>query len=445
MYERRRSGYRFSAKPPLMNRSMKERNRVPLSSDKLSHMKGYCFTFGGYRRLDRIDRAKNPFIHSVRMKNVYRVKCCLDGEIFGIDGIMCIVRDYLPGGALLPIDLFPSRDVDSNEIYQILYSVSCCNICTQDVIEATKGFSPSIQSLGISEAQRIHLVARCDLLGNKNGLKGFSKHYNTEVNSSYKKMIQNTSIYRKLRSLIFRPGYITSVSSVVLRGISLRVNETHLGRILNGQHHINEIDIDSVSLLGRRRDMRTMRKKLGRDRYYGFIRQSVHRASYIRSLPENTALGLEERIILSMETHNLTLREEGEDILIRLYLYDLWELPSSLLRGGCNVRKEIDYPDRQMFILFYEGKEYNVVVERRNNPPRIIYTCGNGTEFSYFTLLFIIAHRFLFTYDRGYLIRILRMRCEPSDKVLEYLSTPSTHPPIHDLICPPSLFPLPSF
>lgn len=406
-------------------------------------MEGYRFTFGGYKRLDWLDKAKKTISHVPRRGSgdILEIKRYLSHPVFGETVIMRIVRDYLPGGALLPTDLFPERSIDSNEIYQILSSVSCCKWCTKDVMDLVSRFAPSPDILGLSPEQELHLMCKYDHMNNMEGFEVVTSYlYENFSSESYESIIGATSTRNILSLLIFRRDYAHTSTYVVFRGIMARISGKYF-QSSGSEVVFDEVGIDSLFLFGRRRHMRRMKKEHGRNIYYGWLFNSVYRASYMRSLPSNDTLGLEEKIILSMATYYLILHEgeptAGPLPLSHPHLHDIWELPSKLLREGCNVRGENDFPDAQGFTLLYEGKEYTVGVEKRNNPTRVVYTCGNGVEYPYLALLFIITERFLFTYDKDYILDILGVKINPSDKAQEYLSTVTTLPPVYDLICPP--------
>lgn len=54
-------------------------------------------------------------------------------DVFGIAPLTSLMRDYLPCGPLLPLDIFADTKVTLEYIYQCLSSVSCCEQCTIDI------------------------------------------------------------------------------------------------------------------------------------------------------------------------------------------------------------------------------------------------------------------------------------------------------------------------
>lgn len=416
-------------------------------------MKKYCFTFGGYRRLDHIDREKSPTIYILKWFEVLEVKSDLSHSIFGIDGIMCIIRDYLPGGALLPTDLFPPRDVDSNEVYQILYSVACCTQCTRDVLDAIDHFGSidqfglSPHSLDLSPEQKIHLSFRYKFLGNAEGRRTLYNYLHISSKFLDADIIEGANIYRTVHDFIFRNEYGINSAYIVLEGMKLRVSE---GRYLDdksgrfGTYGLFSVfdTLDAVIIFGRRRDMKRLKKILGKVVYYVRVSETVQRASHLNFAFPGSSLGMEEMILLSIQTYILLQRGEETVHLFR----DMWALPSRLLREHCDVREEMDCSEEHRFTLIYRGGTYTVGIRRGEsdgkNMGKVRYTCGNGVQYPYFALLFIIANRFLFTYDRDYILEILRVQLLVN--ISEYFDTPSTLPPIHDLICPPDTLSLPS-
>lgn len=62
-----------------------------------------------------------------------RMKMGYIHSIFRIFPLTSMMRDYLPCGALLPLDIFEDITVTLEYIYQCLVSVSCCEECTTNV------------------------------------------------------------------------------------------------------------------------------------------------------------------------------------------------------------------------------------------------------------------------------------------------------------------------
>lgn len=98
------------------------------------------FTFGFYRTLHPLESGGENTWFDVGV-------CCRlpirDGlhPILGLFDVTDIIRDYLPCGSLVRVDIFRDRRLNLQEIYSMLLSVACCEECTGMVLEvlATRG------------------------------------------------------------------------------------------------------------------------------------------------------------------------------------------------------------------------------------------------------------------------------------------------------------------
>lgn len=413
-----------------------------LSPCKLLIMKGYCFTFGAYRRLDRIDKVVFPTVHTPRWEKILKIKEFLSHSIFGVDLITSIIRDYVSGAALLPTDLFPSRDIDSNEIYQILYSVACCVKCIGDVLNLLEGFTSS--RLGLSPDQKVHLLFRYEFLKNQEEDKTLSKDSNISPFTDWRISINDTYIYKEVKRLISRDERHDPIWTVS-EGICLRVSDgTYLddrapGLLKESRFNSTPWSIDVVAIFGSRRDMRRIKRVLGWDMYYIKIWETIPRGSYV--VCESPSLGLEEMIILSMGSYGI-IQGGTHPSQTQSFMRDIWALPCKLLRKYCDVIEETNNDYEYGISLLYEGKRYTVGIERNDITRKVIYICGNGVHYPYLILLLIIAKRFLFTCDRDFIISMLE--AELGIDTISYLDTPTALCPIHDLVNPPDSLSLPA-
>lgn len=423
------------------------------------NMKGYSFTFGAYRRLDDIDIVRLSTSLSPRREGVLKMKCCLKHPIFGIDGVMEVVRDYLPCGALLPTDLFPSRTVTTNEIYQTLYSVACCERCTRDVLCLLindREFIP------LSKVQILHLIYRCQFLKNDANLqiyRGILIFPGDPLNTV--DMIKSTSIYSSIKfATCAGSHYNHNLIKTIEEGIKLRVA---------GRHHIDVMvkridescivsvdDLMIVILFGRRavnarycRDVKAIRRVFGAKEYYHHVISIRYTCSILGYEPALRNLGLEEMIVLSLMEYDLFHFPPARGLFGGMA--HMWILPRRILQENCDIIYETHSVSSTGVTIEYgtERKQYTMHMESRRytdasgvEKTKVMYICSNGVEYSYMMLLLIIAKRFLFTYDRDHIINIILKVCTPDQIALEHLDIPSSisTSALRDLICPPDVF-----
>lgn len=437
------------------------------SSPQFSYMKGYSFTFGGYRRLDHIDGEGHPVTFLPDRRGILRIKSSLEHPIFGIDGVMATVRDYVAGGALLPTDLFPPREVDTNEAYQVLYSVACCVECTGDVVRIVRELPTYTISLIVSRIRMLHLLERYRFLGNEGDQKEFASLCNSMgINTLPVELAKSTQIYNDIRDLRLRDITPRFCSDIIVGGVLLRTSEGEymknvlLDRIasLLGARLLGRLD--SVIIFGRRRDMKRLRKAYGATDYYTQICVMAFRSSYLNMVHPYPTLGMEEMIVLSIGTYRNFLSGHSNITSCKSMLC-MFSLPLRVLRGRvqqdlsmfvekgktsvrslqrCVIHEHIYGSNEQSLTLTYEGKRYTVRLWRDEVSGRIVYGCGNGITYSYCMLLLIIIHRFIFTYDRDFLIKFISQYIVVDQETKLYFDTPNSRPPIHDLIIPQNVF-----
>lgn len=405
-------------------------------------MKGYSFTFGAYRKLDHIDGCEYPSTFIPERKDILKMKCCLSHSIFGIDGVMEIVRDYLPGGALLPTDLFPSREVDTNEAYQLLYSVACCSHCTEDVMRVIRKLPPYLISVIISQIRVLHLLMRCGFLG------GDQKEMNAfcvsmGINTSIAFLIKSSQIYNDVRDLILQ-GEDKQLSYDIIRdGVLLRISEGAHMADMEEETTLKEVrllgKLDAIIIFGKRRDMKRLRKTYGVEEYYRQIRLMAVHTLYLNSRIKFPTLGLEEKIVLSIGAYR-NLLAGHESIIPRYSMESMFSVVREILLDNHVANEIIDGAEEQSAILTYEGKRYTVGIRKDNISGKVFYACGNGVTYSYCMLLFIIVHRFIFTYDRDFLIKFISEYIIVDEETALYFDIPTSRPPIHDLIIPRDVF-----
>lgn len=371
---------------------------------------------------------------------------------------MGTVRDYVSGGALLPIDLFPPRDIDSNEIYQLLYSVACCEKCTKDVVALLRGSvtSTSISSLtttspmGLSAEQVLHLIYRSRFLGIEENVDIYhSLYYQEKMPEFILVMMRDTKAYSDLKCKISHRSYADSnIERNIMEGIRLRVTDGRGVRDLLdpylrcGSAMLDEEELIAVIMFGTRSILKKVRRGHSKHYYYCQIWSLVAYASFLTYMPSWRVLGLEELVTLSVSAYmNETIYEILRQMKRREE--DMWALPRVLLRGNTSVIEDNHW--WQSTTLEYGGggegrglKMYTVSL--RSEGGKVQYVCGNGVTYSYYMLLLIIVHRFIFTYDREYLIESLLRLVEVEEVSLDYLNTYTTRPAIHDLIVPPDIF-----
>lgn len=427
-----------------------------LLRDKLLEMKGYSFTFGGYRVLDDIDTHSHPQSFTRDRKDELKIVSDLKPAIFGIHVIMSIIRDYVPGGALLPIDLFPPREIKSNEIYQLLFSVACCRWCTRDVIKIVGAHikNSSLLLRVLSPIQILHLIYRCSFLKVKGNIgMYFSLYFPDEMMPNIQSLMCTSEIYSDLRyKILCKHPANRRIERNIMEGISLRVtNGRDLKKLLNRYSRYESDTLDEEELIalitfGKRSYLRKVRRVYGRKDYYQGMWSLMICASFLTYPPSWKVLGLEEIVVLSISAH-MNTSMYGEWRRSPQREMDMWTLPRILLRGSesansvrCATIIVDDYQGQSMTLQYCYGGRDRYTVSLREDEGKVQYVCGNGMTYSYYMLLFIIVKRFIFTYDREYLIDSLLRLVNVEETSITYLDTPTTHPPIHDLICPPDIF-----
>lgn len=95
------------------------------------------FTFGWYRNLHPLESGGGDTWYEMKICCRLPIRDSLH-PILGIFDVTDIIRDYLPCGSLVRIDIFRDREVTLGEIYRILLSVACCEECTGMVLEMLK-------------------------------------------------------------------------------------------------------------------------------------------------------------------------------------------------------------------------------------------------------------------------------------------------------------------
>lgn len=89
------------------------------------------FTFGYFRDLHFSEKGGDDIWYDVVIPE--RVEMGHIHDIFKISPLTSMIRDYIPCGALLPLDIFKNARVTLTYIYRCLVSVSCCEKCTNHV------------------------------------------------------------------------------------------------------------------------------------------------------------------------------------------------------------------------------------------------------------------------------------------------------------------------
>lgn len=420
-------------------------------------MRGYCFTFGGYRKLDAIDTCQYPITFLREKDDELKIKCCLSHPIFGIEGVMGTVRDYMSCGALLPIDLFSPRVIDSNEIYQMLYSVACCKKCTEDVVSLLRRYirplhpllSMTSSPMGLSAEQILHLIYRCRFFEVEENVDVYYSLYFPEGYPQFiHTLILRTQIYRDLRYKVSSRSYEDSrPENSISEGIKLRVTDgKDMRNLVSPQIRYGEVPLDGEELIavimsGKRSYLKRVKRMYGTMLYYRRTWSLISYALFLSYPPSWRVLGQEEMVVLSMSTY---MRVGVFAFLpkIRKREEELWALPRMLLQRECRLLSE---EEGQRITILYEGKngdlprKYTICL-KKNDKGEIEYMCGNSVTYSYYMLLVIIVKRFIFTDDREYLANALLQLIDVEEESIIYLDTLTALPPIHDLITPPDIF-----
>lgn len=375
------------------------------------------------------------------MTVTFHIKHCLEHSIFGVDGVMGIIRNYLPGGALLPIDIFLQRRVTIDETYQLLYSVACCEECTEDVITIIRKLPTRVISLIVSRIRVLHLRERYEFLGNPVSQKELD-HLCVSTGINHSVISQRTldQIHNDTGYSMF--GRDAPCFDIIMSGVKMRVSE---GMYMKDMLEISSLggmrvrwNLDAVIIFGRRRDMKRIRKYYGAREYYDQIYLIAINSSYLIFKTKLPTLGLEEKIVLSFGAYRNLL--EGHGTHPRFNMISMFSLVVEILWNNHMDSESVDDIDEQRVILTYEGKRYSMRLGRDEVSGKIVYECGNGVTYSYIMLLLITTHRFLFTYDRDVLINYISRHIGVDQGTQLYLDTPTTRPAIHDLICPPDVF-----
>lgn len=152
---------------------------------------------------------------------------------------------------------------------------------------------------------------------------------------------------------------------------------------------------------------------------------------------ERLLMRREDLIISSLSIHDsITMRTYTENITEALYF--LWKLPTLLLEKHCTViDKRILSSNYPSITVDYEGKNVELSLclvggEHDNYIPA--YKYNNATLVPYHLLLYIVADKFVWSYDRDFIVTALRRFHKPED-IATLEATPYENP-IHHLIVP---------
>lgn len=184
--------------------------------------------------------------------------------------------------------------------------------------------------------------------------------------------------------------------------------------------------------------LRSIRKHFANDVYYSCLwdiatiphLDFVHRS-------EHSLMRYEDLIMSSISIHDsIAMRRYTENITEALYF--LWKLPAFLLKKDCTVTKENILPSNYPSITVdYEGKDVElslclVAGETNNYIPA--YQYNGATRIPYHLILLIISNKFIWSYDRGFILKFLGGFHNPDD--MATLEKTPYENPIHHLIVP---------
>lgn len=184
--------------------------------------------------------------------------------------------------------------------------------------------------------------------------------------------------------------------------------------------------------------LRSIRKHFTSGIYYGSLWN-------IATIPCSQFIGREDHHLMRMENLIVLSLSIYDSIAMRTYteniteaLYFLWKLPTLLLEKHCTIIDKRILPSNYPSITVdYKGKNVELSLclvggEHDNYIPA--YKYNNVTLVPYHLLLYIAADKFIWSYDREFIVGALRRFHKPED--IATLEGTSYDNPIHHLIVP---------
>lgn len=374
--------------------------------------------------------------------------------LFSLDPILTIIRDYILGAQFLFIDLFPKTNISLHEVYMLLSSVACCHQCTKDVFSTLQ--ECTIERVEVVEfrglPKEFPIEDTSSLVGKKFTMEHMCKYYITMLTCRYVRMKNLESMNYmveimdprdraftiEVRDVILPHGYWKSkepfnIYRIAITGtvppsiedmltFSISMVKTCGVGILRGRRRglseeigtiLSAILISCVSYLHGedvKSGLHHLRRSIDRNTYY---RQLGITIAYPRFHVMRTDLNLRlsDMIYMSMNIfRNICI---GAVVANSTYLNFLWKLPSSVIEKHCKVigRFENDEHKSPHMTVVHDHSTYHIrlgVIPTDSGLLWPAYSYSEGEIISYAILLYIIADRFLWSYDREYILSALR-------------------------------------
>lgn len=410
------------------------------------------FTFGGFNpkfvRGEQITKItlQPPQTKTIEMKESLSSTSLL----FSLDPILVIIRDYILGASLLSIDLFPKTHISLHEVYVLLSSIACCHECTKHVFSIL--LKCTIGKVEVTEFKTLPIEDTSSLVGKKFTMEHMCKYYITMLTCRYVLVKNLTSLNYMLEIMNPRDRSLTaSVRDSILPGGYWKSKEPfniyRIATMSSAPSSMENILTFSISMLktcgvgilrSKRRGLSgriyailasilisSVSYLHGEDVKRGlyYLRRAIDRNTYYRQLGITIAyprfhalrtdlnLRLSDMIFMSMNIFRDVCT--GTLIVNSIYLNFLWKLPSSLLEKHCKIigRLENDEHKSPYMTVMYDRTTYHVslgVIPTDSGLLLPAYSYSEKEVISYSILLYIIANRFLWSYDREYILEVLR-------------------------------------
>lgn len=439
------------------------------------------FTFGGFNpKFVRGEQITKISLQAPQ-GNIIEMKETLSSQspLFTLDPILVIIRDYILGAPFLHTDLFPKTHISLHEVYVLLSSVACCHECTKYVFSTL--LECTMEKVEVVEFKSLPKPFpsgdTLSLTGKKFTMEHMCKYYITMLTCRYVLMKNLASLNYMLEIMdprdiaftisvkdsILPYGYWESkepfniYSIAIMRAIppsiedmltfSVSMVKTCGVGILKGRRrHQGEIGavlsavlISCVSYLQGedvKRGLYHLRRAIDRNTYY---RQLGITIAYPRFHVIRTDLNLHLADMIFMSMNIFRDICTGTFTANPIYINFLWKLPSSLLEKHCKVigRLENDENEAPYMTVVHDHATYHIrlgVIPIEDGSLWPAYSYSEKEVIGYAALLYIIAHRFLWTYDREYILTVLRDI--QLDSHIEEIDKATYEHPIQHLLVP---------
>lgn len=424
------------------------------------------FTFGGFPTflMERISTTSMSLNLPEEKRVQIRGSLSKQSTLFSLDPILIIIRDYILGAPLLMIDLFPSTRITMHEIHILLCSVACCYECTEEVRRlAEKCVVKEIKVEDIPSAPK-GLVDVVDegVVGKPFSMKNMCKYYMSLLASKYI-LVKNLASLNNLMTpmgeeernfiveimnVILGPSYWKSKDPFDIYYVVFHAfTETYVRPQTLIAFCLNVIQVDEVNIFKRKTrkhlaysnehiasiltSCATAPHLSGKQiaRNLNLLRRNFSVAAYFYSLDQAGSIALQhfirrddltfklpDFIVICMHIYIRICREGATDIYSLMHF--LWQLPLGLLRKYSTVLKEGGSNGKYLSAtVSHEGSIYHLQMGtiKVNGQSIPGYAHNDHQKMIYSVLLYIIADKFLWTYDRNRVIDMLKGIMIPSD------------------------------